>query len=73
MKQRNLGDLAAELEGVSAMVTTLAITVRHAQTGVECPSEGIIDSAFFSVSSALDRISEDLNTLEIEQLRSLRT
>ena len=73
MKQRELGDLAAELEGISAMVTTLALAVRHALNGEECPSEEILDSAFYSVEHAIKRVSDDLSALEVQQLRSLRT
>lgn len=73
MKHRDLGELSAELEGISAMVTTLALAVNHALTGEESPSEEIIDSAFYSVEHAIKRVSDDLSALEVEQLQSLRT
>ena len=70
MARRELGELAVELTGLKDVVTTLGLAVRHSLDGQEAPSDKVIDSAFYSVEATLERIAEDLEALEIEQIRN---
>lgn len=70
--RRELGDLAAELIGIEGTVETLSLLVqpKEAIGGGSTITEITLEGAFFHISKALERIADDLNALEGEQLRA---
>ena len=69
---RELGDLAAELTGIKGTVVTLSLLVRPKEdVGLGYTiTQTTLEGAFYHVAKALERIADDLNTLEAVQLKA---
>jgi hypothetical protein len=73
VSRRELGDLAAELVGIEGTVETLSLIVqpkRGAFSGHSNITQEMLEGAFYHISSALERIADDLSTLESEYLKA---
>ena len=72
-EERCIGDIAAEIIGISRCISMIELLVKPIDTtgnpqGV--PSQDTVDGAFFAVTQQLDRIADDLNDLECVMLNA---
>lgn len=71
---KTLEELAGEIQGVGAIVSTISLLVEPSRRGCNgsTPSQETVDAVFYSIMNTLDRIAEDLYGHELDQLTSAR-
>ena len=66
-------DLACELIGLSSTLATLRLLIKpnpDALTTGSAPTETTLDNSFYSIERALQRIADELNNIEAQQLKT---
>lgn len=63
-ENRCIGDLAAEISGISRCISMIELLVRPVDSLHDTPTEDTVHGAFYAVTQQLDRIADDLNDLE---------
>jgi GTP-sensing pleiotropic transcriptional regulator CodY len=66
MKERTLGDIAAELEGLEGLIAMIEMLVQPTETDIRgsTPTQETVDRAFYSIGETIHHIRDEVNEWE---------